>query len=132
MNFFNEDKLSALESIEHAQRIAYAPVVFQASIALRDLGILALVNEAGSTGITAETIVNKTGLSPYGVRVLLEGGLGIGLVIVNDEKYTLTKTGHYILMDEMTRVNMDFMQDICYNGLFELQKSIETGKPEGL
>ncbi len=132
MNFFNEDKLTALESIESAQRIAFAPMIFQTTIALRDLGILALINKSGSGGITADEIVNATGLSVYGVRVLLEGGLGIGLLIENDNKYVLTKTGHYILLDEMTRVNMDFMQDICYMGLFDLKKSIQTGKPEGL
>jgi hypothetical protein len=44
----------------------------------------------------------------------------------------MTKTGYYILQDEMTRANMDFMQDICYRGLFELKESIVNGKPEGL
>ncbi len=132
MNFFKNDERNALESIEFAQYIAFAPVVFQATIALRDLGILAVIQNAGKEGVTAEEIVTKTNLSAYGVRVLLEGGLGIGLVIINDDKYSLTKTGHYILQDEMTRSNMDFVQDICYRGLFDLTKSIETGKPEGL
>ncbi len=132
MNFFKSDDRNALESIEFAQYIAFAPVVFQATIALRDLGILTVVQSAGKEGITAEEIVNKTNLPPYGVSVLLEGGLGIGLVVIDDDKYSLTKTGHYILQDEMTRANMDFVQDICYRGLFDLPKSIETGKPEGL
>jgi hypothetical protein len=34
--------------------------------------------------------------------------------------------------DEMTRVNMDVIQEICYRGLFDLDKSIEQGKPVGL
>lgn len=130
--FFNADERTALESIEFAQYIAFAPVVFQATIALRDLGILALVEAAGKEGITAAEIVTKTGLAAYGVRVLLEGGLGIGVLIINDDKYAITTTGYYILQDEMTRANMDFVQDICYRGLFDLTKSIETGKPEGL
>ena len=132
MKFFNEDNLTALESLENAQRIAFAPMVFQAAISLRDLGILELVEQSGKDGITSEAIVDKTGLSAYGVRVLLEAGLGIGLLIVKDEHYSITKTGYYILQDEMTKVNMDFVQDICYKGLFDLKKSIETGKPEGL
>jgi hypothetical protein len=132
MKFFDEDNLTALESIENAQRIAFAPVVFQASVSLRDLGILELVEKAGREGITATAIVDKTGLSAYGVRVLLEAGLGIGLLIVNDDHYSITKTGYYILQDEMTKLNMDFVQDICYKGLFDLKKSIESGKPEGL
>lgn len=132
MKFFNTDDRTALESIEYAQFIAYAPVVFQASMAMRDLGILALVEKAGKDGITAEEIVSKTGLSEYGVRVLVEAGLGIGLLIINGEKYSITKTGYYILQDPMTHANLDWMQDICYRGLFDLKKSIETGKPEGL
>ena len=129
MKFFNSDDRKALESIEYAQFIAFAPVVFQASLALRNLGILALIEKSGKEGITAEEIVSKTGLSDYGVRVLVEAGLGIGLLIINDEKYSITKTGYYILQDEMTKVNMDFVQDICYNGMFDLTKSIEIGKP---
>lgn len=132
MKFFNSDERNALESIEFAQYIAFAPVVFQATIALRDLGILAIVEKAGKEGITTTEIVSETGLPAYGVRVLLEGGLGIGVLIINDDRYSLTKTGHYILQDEMTRANMDFVQDICYRGLFDLTKSIQTGKPEGL
>lgn len=132
MKFFNEDQKNALESIEYAQQIAFAPVVFQATLALRDLGILELVHRAGKEGITAQEVVEKSGVSVYGVRVLLEAGLGIGLVIFNDEKYFLTKTGHFILHDEMTRANMDFVQDICYRGLFQLKDSILHGKPEGL
>ena len=131
-NFFASDDKNALESIEFAQYIAFAPVVFQATIALRDLGILAIAEKAGKEGISAEEIVNQTGLPAYGVRVLLEGGLGIGVLTINDDKYAITKTGYYILQDEMTRANMDFVQDICYRGLFELTKSIQTGKPEGL
>ncbi len=132
MKFFSEDKLTALEAIEYAQHIAFAPVVFQASIALRDFGILSLIEKAGKAGIEAGAIVQSTRLHEYGVRVLLEAGLGIGLLLLNDNRYTLTKAGYYLLQDEMTRVNMDFVQDICYMGLFDLKKSIETGKPEGL
>lgn len=130
--FFNTDEKNALESIKFAQYIAFAPVVFQATIAIRDLGILSHVEKAGKEGITANDIVEKTGLPVYGVRVLLEAGLGIGVLIINDDKYSMTKTGYYILQDEMTRANMDFVQDICYRGLFDLTKSIQTGKPEGL
>ena len=32
----------------------------------------------------------------------------------------------------MTRVNMDVVHDICYRGLFDLDKSIKEGKPAGL
>ena len=37
-----------------------------------------------------------------------------------------------MLHDDLTRTNMDFVHDVCYQGLFELDKSVESGKPEGL
>ncbi len=68
----------------------------------------------------------------YGVRVLLESGLGMGLVLVNEKRYSLGKTGHFILNDPLTKVNMDFVQDVNYKGLFYLEESIKTGEPVGL
>jgi ubiquinone/menaquinone biosynthesis C-methylase UbiE len=131
-NFFESDERSALESIELAQFIAFAPIVFQASRCLRNLGILQLADEAGAEGTTASEIESKTGLSPYGVRVLLEAGLGIGLLYLKDNRYRLTKTGWYILKDAMTTANIDWMHDINYRGMFDLEGSIKTGKPTGL
>ncbi|MEP7165073.1 MAG: class I SAM-dependent methyltransferase [Ferruginibacter sp.] len=132
MNFFNSDKKTAFEAKEAALRIAYAPVIFQAARVLRNSGILKLIEDNDAAGIAIREIAAKLNLSVYGVRVLLESGLGIGLVIVNDEKYTLTKTGHFILNDPLTNVNMDFIHDVNYKGLFHLEESIQTGKPAGL
>lgn len=132
MDFFNKDTKTALEAIDLAQWIAFAPVVFQASIALRDLGILERVEESKTEGLTLEEIQDKTKLPHYGTRVLLEAALGIGLLVKNNEKYTITKTGHFILNDAMTRVNMDFTQDVCYEGMFSLKDSILKGKSTGL
>lgn len=132
MDFFKAETKTALEAKEYAQWIAFAPMVFQASRILRDSGILKLVEGCKDPGITLDEVRNNTGLSHYGVRVLMEAGLGIGLLICNEGRYTLTKTGHFMLNDELTRVNMNFTQDVCYKGLFDLDKSIATGKPEGL
>jgi len=68
----------------------------------------------------------------YGVKVLLESGLGIGLFCCNEGRFTLTKLGYFILHDPMVRVNMDLMHDICYRGLFHLDAAIATGQPVGL
>lgn len=132
MTFFTKDTKSAFEAISVAQFIAFAPIVFQASKSLRDLGILEMVEKAGHTGVTLQEIYSKLNLSEYGARVLLEAGLGIGLLIKNDEKYSITKTGNFILNDRMTRVNMDFTNDVCYEGMFSLTESIKEGKPTGL
>jgi len=132
MNFFEKDTKTAMEAIDLAQWIAFAPVVFQASIALRDLGILEVVEQSKTKGIAFDEILNATKLPNYGTRVLLEAALGIGLLIKKDERYFITKTGNFILNDTMTRVNMDFTQDVCYEGMFTLKDSIQKAKPTGL
>ncbi len=132
MNFFSKDKKTAIEAKEAAQWIAFGPVIFQAARVLRNTGILTLIEEAGSTGLDIATIAGKVKLPLYGVRVLLESGLSLNLVLINDQKYTLGKTGHFILNDPLTIANMDFVQDVNYKGLFHLEESIITGKPAGL
>jgi ubiquinone/menaquinone biosynthesis C-methylase UbiE len=132
MNLFSKDKKTAFQAKEAAQWIAFGPVVFQSARVLRNSGILKCIEDSGRKGITAGEIQQKVKLSEYGIRVLLESGLSIGLFILNHGKYTLTKTGNFILHDELTRINMDFVHDVCYKGMFSLDKSIENGKPEGL
>lgn len=132
MDFFKTDKKTALEAKGLAQFIAFGPVVFQVAKVMRDNGILKAIEDSGSKGLTIEKIIENTELPRYGVRVLLESALGIGLVVLNEERYSLTKTGYFILHDPLTKVNMDFIHDVCYKGLFWLDESIREGKPEGL
>ncbi len=132
MKFFTKDSKTAFEAITAAQFIAFAPIVFQASKSLRDLGILEVINKSGTNGITLTEICEKISLTEYGIRVLVEAGLGIGLILINEEKYSITKTGVFILNDKMTRVNMDFSNDVCYEGMFTLSDSIKETKPTGL
>ncbi len=132
MKFFSRDQKTALEAKGLAQWIAFGPVIFQVARVMRNRGIFRILMEKGSDGLTLEEISGQVQLPVYGVRVLLESALGIGLVVVNDEKYTITKTGAYINNDPLSNVNMNFIQDVCYKGLFFLDESIETGKPEGL
>jgi ubiquinone/menaquinone biosynthesis C-methylase UbiE len=131
MRFFSRDKITALEAKEAAQWIAFGPVIFQSARVLRDTGILALVANS-EAGLTIEEIAAAVKLPLYGVRVLLESGLSLNLVLVNEEKYTLGKTGYFILNDPLTKINMDFVQDVNYKGLFYLDESIKTGTPAGL
>jgi ubiquinone/menaquinone biosynthesis C-methylase UbiE len=132
MNFYQKETKTAFQAKEEAQRIAFAPMLFQAARVLRNSGILRVIEDNNQVGLTETEVVEKVKLPPYGVRVLLEAGLGIGLLLKKDEKYKVTKLGYFILNDELTRVNMDFMHDVCYQGAFYLDKCIETGKPEGL
>ena len=129
---FESDKRSALDAISQAQFIAFAPYIFQASVLLRDSGILKEVESTRSDGATIEEIVEKVNMSHYAVRVLLEAGLGIGLVYKQEDRFKLAKTGHFFLNDPMSRINTDFMRDVCYEGAADLKKSLEDGKPHGL
>lgn len=129
---FEKEKRSALDAISHAQFIAFAPYVFHASVALRDKGILNIVEKSRLDGITIDAIAEQVDLSYYGVRILLEAGLGIGLLLKKEDKYLLSKTGHFFLNDNMTRINTNFMRDVCYDGSKDLLSSIEDSKPHGL
>lgn len=131
---FSKDDKAAFDAIAHAQFIAFAPYVFQASVLLRDRGILSAI-ECGSRasgGATPHGIEQATGMSAYAVRVLLEAGLGIGLVYRSEGVYHLTKTGHFFLNDTMTRVNTNFMRDVCYDGAQDLEASLDEARPVGL
>src|SRR6266545_4692582 len=79
MNFFKADNQSAFDAKAEAQRIAFAPVMFQACRLLRDSGILELVQKSGATGMTLAEVAAKINLPRYGIKVLMESGLGIGL-----------------------------------------------------
>lgn len=129
---FETDNKKAVDAISHAQFIAFAPYIFHASVLLRDSGILKAVEDARMNGITLEDVVAKVDMSHYGVRILLEAGLGIELVYRKEDKYFLAKTGHFFLNDKMTRVNTDFMLDVCEKGAADLEASIEQSKPVGL
>ena len=99
---------------------------------VQNTGILNFIEDDGLTGVALTTIADKVKLPLYGVRVLLEFGLSLNLVLVNSGNYTLGKTGYFILHDPLTTTNMDFVQDVNYKGLFYLEENSNTGKPAGL
>jgi ubiquinone/menaquinone biosynthesis C-methylase UbiE len=131
MDFFERDELTAIQAKEEAQRIAFAPFVFQATRVLRDSGILKALFET-QNGLTFSQIIDKVSMPEYGVRVLVEAGLGMKLITLKDNLYQCTKIAYFILNDELTRVNMDFVHDVCYQGMFYLEASIHEERPEGL
>lgn len=133
MNFKASDcRKTALEAISQAQWIAFSPFVFQAAVVLRDTGILENIEKLGKQGETVEALVQATDLSTYAVKVLLDFGVSIDLVHEDGGRYFLTKVGYYMLNDEMTRVNMNFTKDVCYQALSRLGQSLRDRKPHGL
>lgn len=131
MNFGNDNK-TALQAKFDAQKIAFGPIMFQAARALQNLGILECIKKQRNKGIKISEVAGELKLSVYGVKVLLEAGLSMELVRVENDNYFLTKTGFFILSDQLTQVNMNFVNDVNYRGFFSLEDSIHTGKPEGL
>lgn len=132
MKAYEKEKYKVSEAKYEAQKIAFAPFVFQAALALRDLGILSAVEAAGEKGISLDHLAGELSVPRYGLKVLLEAGLGMRLVLLKDGKYSLAHTGYFVLHDPMTRVNMDFVQDVNYRGFFHLKDAVLSGKPEGL
>ena len=127
------EQLSAREAQQRAEWIAWGPVVFQASRLMVKLGILDLLHDC-KDGLTREEICRETGLSDYAEKCLLEASLCIGTVLVDTatDRYSLSKTGWFLLNDQASRVNMDFVHDVNYQGWFHLEESLKNGKPEGL
>ena len=96
-------------------------------------GILDLLRDADN-GLTRQEICQQTGLSDYAVKCLTEASLCIGTILVDPEtdRFTLSKTGWFLLNDSATRVNIDFNHDVNYEGWFHLEESLKNGQPEGL
>jgi len=126
------DSETALEAKSRAQWIAFAPFVFQATVTIRDCGLLAAIGACPNEGTGIDELAKKTGIPLYGVRVLLDFALDFGLVVRTGSFYTLGKTGYFVLNDDMTRVNMNFTRDVCYRALESLEESVRAGVPVGL
>lgn len=130
-SFFKDKDYHAFTALEKAHFLSFAPYAFQASVLLRDYGILTLLQHQ-TAGVTFEDICKQVTISQYGVRILVEAGIGIGLLYEENDHYILTKTGMMFNTDKMVVINTTFMRDICYEGAGKLKESIETGKPMGL
>jgi ubiquinone/menaquinone biosynthesis C-methylase UbiE len=98
---------------------------------MRDFGILKLLSNAPE-GLTTEDIRSSVDLSEYSLSVLMDGAESMGLVEIKNGRYVGTDASEYLEKDALTRANMDFTQDVCYLGMFQLKESLLKGKPEGL
>ena len=130
---YTQEHLSAREAQRLAEFIAWGPIVFQASRLMVKLGILDLIRDS-EEGLTRAEIADATHLSDYAVKCLLEASLCIGTILVDKdtERFTLSKTGWFLLNDPATRVNLDFNHDVNYEGWFHLEEALREGRPAGL
>ena len=130
---YDKDSLTAMQAISAAQQLAFAPLAFQATLVMRERGLLsALAKATPGAGCSLEEVAASTELPIYAVRVLLEAGLGLQIVWRRDGRFHLGKLGRFILDDEMTRVNFDFTRDVCYQAAAHLDTSLMEQRPAGL
>ncbi len=115
-----------------AQKIAFAPFIFQITRVAKRCGILNIIYNSQEKGLSLNEIIEKSNLSEYAVKVIVDAIKSIGLIKEIDKKFVITKTGYFILKDKMTEINLNFTNDVCYNGLFYLEEAIKEGKPAGL
>ena len=122
-----KNRTSGVEALTNAQKIAFAPFTFQAVAAMLDFNILQSLNDSPKT---KQEIQSACSISEYTADVLLDAALYIGLVEKDEQgKYSLTALAEAFLFDEMTRVNFNFVRDICYHGAGELSASFKENRP---
>lgn len=126
--------IKAIDAIQEAQKIAFAPFVFQAMVSLRKLGVFELIFENRKKGgITIKAMADNLEISEYGIGVLLEIAESSDIVTTNEiGQFQLTTTGYFLAFNETVNVNINFTNEVCYKGLFHLDEAIKSGKPEGL
>ena len=130
---YSKEHLSAREAQARAEWIAFGPIVFEVSRLMKNFGILEMLRNS-EQGMTEVEIAQATGLSGYAVKVMMEASLCIGTVLIDTEsdRYTLGKTGWFLLTDAATSVNLDFNHDVNYEGWFRLEEALKEGRPAGL
>jgi hypothetical protein len=123
--------MSVLEARYEAQKIAFGPVVFQCvNIALK-WDVLGRIDRA-DRGCSIAELAQALGRSEYALSVVLETCLSAGVVSLVEDRYLIEKTGQVFLHDELTRVNVGFVQEVCYSGLMDLEASLTEARPAGL
>lgn len=130
---YTKETLNAREAQRLAEFIAFGPVIFQTARIMLKLGIMDILRDSDN-GLTIDEVAEKANISKYAVKCLLEAALCIGIVLVNTEtdKFTISKTGWFLINDPATRVNINFNHDVNYLGWFNLEESLLEGKPVGL
>ena len=129
---YTKETLTAMQAQRAAHEISQGPVVFQVSRLMVKFGILQQLIDSDS-GLTIAEIAEKTNLSEYAVKILIEASLCIGTVLCrDDDKFVCSKMGWFLQNDTAVKIDMDFNHDVNYLGMFHLEEALLSGKPEGL
>ena len=129
---FAEDRMGAYEAQKTAHWISQGPVIFQVARFMVKSGLLEKVSDSGEKGLTIDEAAAACSLPRYGVQVLFESSLTMGILLYREGRFYCSKAGWFLLNDEMVRVDMDFNHDVNYIGMFNLEEAIREGRPAGL
>lgn len=125
--------LYGLSARMEAQKIAFGPVVFQCLRIAWKSGLLARIEQAGAAGASIDDLAaQQADYSSYAISVVLETALAAGALRRTGERYQLTRVGDNVLHDTLTQINIDYIHDVCYQGLFVLDESLRAEQPLGL
>lgn len=130
---YTHDAISAREAQRAAEFIAFGPVIFQTARIMLRWGILDMLRHSDH-GLTMDEVAERAAISPYAAKCLLEASLCIGIVLIDPDtdRFTLSKTGWFLLNDPATAVNVNFNHDVNYLGWFHLDEALKEGRPAGL
>jgi hypothetical protein len=124
----------AFEALKLAQLIAVGPFIFKAVASMFELGIMDILKEMEPTEfISKKEITKKVNASYYAVSILIDLAVAADIVVKNEKgEISPSKICYYLCNDKMTRVNFDFTNYVCYEGLNSLTESLKNSKAEGL
>jgi hypothetical protein len=131
---------TAAEARFEAQRIAFAPVVFQVVQVMRRSGVLRELVGARDW-VSQQTLQRSTALASYSITVLLETALSAGIVEreciengaeASDVRWRATMVARFLERDPLVKINMDFVNDVCYRSLIHLEEAMAESRPAGL
>lgn len=130
---YTKERMNAREAQRLAEFIAFGPVIFQTARIMLKRGILEMIRESEG-GMTIAEVARQARLSDYAAKCLLEASLCIGILLIDKEtdRFSLSKTGWFLLNDPATQVNINFNHDVNYLGWFNLEEALEEGRPAGL
>src|SRR5690606_20508873 len=98
--------IRAADALLEAQKIAFAPFIFQSSVTLKKLGVFDLIFDSRDQGgITIDDLSKKLSISRYGLGVLLELSESADIVHKSENgTYELTKIGYFLNYDKAVNV----------------------------
>jgi len=129
---FSPERQNAFSARFEAQKLAFGPVVFQCVRYAWKRGMLQALSDAGGAGLTVVELVATKRWTEYVLKVVLETCLSAGVVYLREGRYVLDKAGYCVLTDKITQINFDFNHDVCYEGMFRLDESLDREQPVGL